>query len=168
MNSQKTTRRRIPRSILKLRRALPAFARQESWRYIRVSRSWRRPRGKDSRTRLQRRGAPPLVKIGYRTPRSYRGVHPSGYREILVKNVKELEDISPDTHAVRIIRRLSKRKKSMIAEEARKRGIKILNVPVTRVAPSESPAEQEKELTPEKEETGGETSEPQPTEETGS
>lgn len=159
MTAQKTVRRRIPRRILKLRRALPSFVRQESWRYLRVSRSWRRPRGKDSRTRLQRRGAPPLVKIGYRTPRSYRGIHPSGYKEVLVKNVKELEEISPDTQAVRILGRLSKRKKAVIAEEARKRGMKILNAPVTRGAPPESPAEAEREPAAEQEEIGEEKSE---------
>jgi len=43
----------------------PKFKRQESWRYIRVKSSWRKPKGKSSRMRRRIKGWPKLVSVGY-------------------------------------------------------------------------------------------------------
>ena len=61
---------KIPKWVRLMKLKRPEFVRQESWRYVRLKPNWRRPRGKDSKMRLQRSGWPPLVKIGYRTPKS--------------------------------------------------------------------------------------------------
>src|SRR5918994_7073643 len=66
----------------------PKFVRQESWRYDRLSENWRKPKGIDNKMRKQVSGVPALVKIGYRGPRAARGLHPSGYVDNLVHNVK--------------------------------------------------------------------------------
>ncbi|HID04861.1 MAG TPA: 50S ribosomal protein L32e [Candidatus Caldiarchaeum subterraneum] len=118
---------KIPRSVLEKRRKKPEFRRQESWRYVRLKPNWRRPRGKDSKMRLQVRGAPPLVKIGYGSPRKYRGLHPSGYREVLVHRPEDLEGINPDTEAARIAGGVGRLKRMKIMEAALERGIKVLN-----------------------------------------
>lgn len=120
---------KIPLRVLKQRRDRPEFVRQESWRYKRLDPAWRRPRGKDSRMRLQKSGAPPLVKIGYRTEKKYRGLHPSGFEEVLVKSIKDLENIDPSRQAIRISSKVGKLKRMRIAEIAREKGIKILNPP---------------------------------------
>ncbi len=121
---------KIPKSVLRARRKRPKFVRQESWRYVRLETSYRRPRGKDSRMRLQKSGSPPLVKIGYGSDRRYKGLHPSGYAEALVCSLKDLEKLSPEKHAVRLSGRLGARKKLMIFEEARSKGFRVLNPPV--------------------------------------
>jgi len=121
---------KIPKSVLRARRKRPEFVRQESWRYVRLETSYRRPRGKDSRMRLQKSGSPPLVKIGYRSDRRYRGLHPSGYVEALVCSLMDLEKLSPEKHAVRLSGRLGVRKKLIIFEEARSKGFRVLNPPV--------------------------------------
>ena len=62
----------------KVKAKKPDFVRQESWRYVRVKESWRKPKGMDSKMRLQKKGWPPIVKVGYRGPSKARGLHPSG------------------------------------------------------------------------------------------
>ncbi|GBC70115.1 hypothetical protein HRbin01_01823 [archaeon HR01] len=124
---------KIPRKVLEMRRKRPRFVRQESWRYVRLKEVWRKPKGIDGRMRLQRSGAPPLVKIGYRSPAKYRHLHPSGYREVLVYSVAELKKVNPEVEAVRIASGLGRRKRMAIYEAAREAGVKVLNPPAVRV-----------------------------------
>ena len=112
-----------------IKKKLPKFIRQESWKYIRIKNSWRRPRGKDSKMRLHKKGRPPLPKIGYRTPALIRGRHPSGFEEILIYNIKDIKDrvIDPSRQAIRIGGSVGKRKRLKILEYADAHDIKVLN-----------------------------------------
>ena len=105
----------------------PEFIRQESWRYVRVKESWRRPRGIDSKMRLRKKGRPPLVSIGYRGPKLARGLHPTGFKEVIVYNVKDLESVNPDVEAIRIASTVGRRKRLEIIKRADELGIKVLN-----------------------------------------
>jgi len=121
----------INKDLLQLRKKIsdqrPDFKRQESWRYDRLAPNWRRPRGKDNKMRLQVSGVPRLVKIGYRGPKVARGLHPSGYNDILVFNVKDLSKVDKATDAIRIARTVGRRKRSEIVSVANKMQIKVLN-----------------------------------------
>ena len=67
----------------------PAFRRHEWWRYKKLGgkhATWRVPRGLHSKVRRHFGYRPPLVSIGYRGPESVRGLHPSGFQEVLVHN----------------------------------------------------------------------------------
>ncbi|MFQ6025381.1 MAG: 50S ribosomal protein L32e, partial [Nitrosopumilaceae archaeon] len=87
----------------KVSRHKPEFVRQESWRYVRISESWRKPKGIDNHQRKQKsRGRPGIVKVGYGGPKTARGLHPSGYTDNLVYNVKDLEKLNPKIDGVRI------------------------------------------------------------------
>jgi Ribosomal protein L32E len=88
---------------------------------------WRRPRGKTSKMRRYEAGKPAMPAIGYRTPRSVRYLHPSGFKDVLVNNMKELEAIDPATEAARISASIGQRKKELMLEKAAKLGIKVLN-----------------------------------------
>lgn len=79
--------------------------------------------------RLQRSGSPPLAKIGYGSPSRYRSLHPSGYRDVLVSSVTELDTLRPEEDAVRISGRLGLKKKMEVFEAARAKGFKVLNPP---------------------------------------
>ena len=68
-----------------------------------------------------------MPSIGYRTPRATRGLHPSGYKDVLVNNMKELEAIDAETEAARISATIGKRKKELMLEKASELGIKVLN-----------------------------------------
>ena len=106
----------------------PKFVRPESWRYYRLKESWRRPRGLDHKIRRKVKGWPAGVSVGYRGPKIARGLHPSGYREVLVHNSEELKNVDPKTQAVRIAHTVGKRNRAKIITEARREKITILNV----------------------------------------
>jgi large subunit ribosomal protein L32e len=105
----------------------PAFVRAESWKYDRFSLSWRRPRGLDNKIRRKIKGWPAGVSVGYKGPKIARGLHPSGYREVMVFNVQGLSKIDPNTQAARIAHTVGKRKRALIIAEAKKLNLKILN-----------------------------------------
>jgi len=122
----------------------PKFRRQESWRYKRVSEVWRKPDGIDSKMRKKMRGWPKSVKIGYRGPRVARGLHPSGYAEVLVRTVDDLGKIDPKTQAIRIAHTVGMKKRAEISIRAGEKGILILN-PLPEVKPEEEAEEAPKE-----------------------
>ena len=111
----------------RIKERTPEFKRFESWRYVRIHEPWRKPKGVDNHMRLSVRGWPHLVKIGYRVPKAVRYLHPSGYRDILVHNVSEVEKLLPDRDAARIAATVGRRKKIEIAKRARELGIRVLN-----------------------------------------
>jgi large subunit ribosomal protein L32e len=108
----------------------PAFLRQESWRDTKFSVSWRRPRGLDNKIRRKIKGWPAGPSTGYKGPKIARGLHPSGYREVLVYNTETVAVIDPNTQAIRIAHTVGKRKRTLIIDAAEKLQIKVLNVPV--------------------------------------
>lgn len=103
------------------------FKRQESWKRKKIENSWRRPRGKHSKQRLEKKGKLKVPKIGYKKPEEERGKHPSGYEEKLVTNKENLENIDPDQTAVRIRGSVGTRKREKIKEKAKELGLKVLN-----------------------------------------
>lgn len=129
--SSKSISREELNRLLELRRKIaekrPEFVRQESWRYKRIKPSWRRPRGIDNKMRVELKGWPRRVKVGYRGPKLVRGLHPSGYREVLVHNVKELEKLNPEIEAARIAHTVGAKKRGEILKRAKELGIKVLN-----------------------------------------
>ena len=135
----------VNESALKLRARLkskkPSFRRQESWRYKRVSQVWRRPDGIDSKMRKKVKGWPASAQIGYGGPRKARNLHPSGYVEIMVRNVDDLAKVDPDTQAVRIAHTVGMKKRADISVRAGERHIHILN-PLPEVKPEEKPEEE--------------------------
>lgn len=103
------------------------FKRQNSHKFKRVPDSWRRPRGKHSNIRLKKKYAPKMPSVGYRAPESIRGLHPSGYEDVLVHTPADLDELDSAEHAVRIASSVGGRKRAAIAEKARDMGLKLLN-----------------------------------------
>ena len=105
----------------------PAFNRQDHHKKKRVPTSWRRPRGNLSKQRRGIKGKGDTVEAGFRTPEEVRGLHPSGFEEVYVHNVDDLEGVDGDTQAVRIASKVGGRKREAIEESAEDRGIRVLN-----------------------------------------
>ena len=134
----------------------PRFLRQESWKYVRLKENWRRPRGLDNKVRKKIKGWPLPASSGYGRPKTVRGLHPSGYKEIAVHNAENLKEIDPETQAIRIAHTVGKRKRVTILTEARKKKIVVLNVKQVK-----EPVEKEKELAEEIEKEGEKVEEPE-------
>ena len=130
-NSAANTELAAKEKALKLREALkhkrPDFVRQESWRYKRIKENWRRPRGLDSKMRRKIKGWPKCPEVGYRGPKAVRGLHPSGYEEILVYNPNDLDKVDPEKQAIRIAHTVGIKKRMEIIAKATSKKIRILN-----------------------------------------
>lgn len=111
----------------RLKSKKPRFRRQESWRYKRVSEIWRKPRGMDSKMRKKKKGWPKSVEIGYRGPKAARGLHPSGYIEVLIHTVDDVEKVNPKTQAIRIAHTVGARKRIEITARSGEMDIHVLN-----------------------------------------
>jgi large subunit ribosomal protein L32e len=71
---------------------------------------------------------PHLVKVGFRGPKETRGLHPSGFKEVIVHNVNDLEKIDPKIQAARIGRSVGTKKRMDIEKKAEELEVRILNI----------------------------------------
>jgi len=120
-------RKRLVAKRRKEKQRKPKFARQESWRYKRLKENWRRPRGLDNKMRKRVKGWPSCPGKGYRGPKEARGLHPSAFREVRVFNLDDLSKVNPELEAIRIASSVGSKKRAEIINEARERGIHVLN-----------------------------------------
>ena len=123
--SKETADALAKRAVISGRR--PAFKRQEWFRYSKLGESWRRPKGIHSKMKRNLKRRPPVVDIGFRGPAEVRGLHPSGFEEVMVYNVEGLEGIDPKAQAVRIGGTVGTKKRIVIQERADELGIRVLN-----------------------------------------
>lgn len=113
--------------LMEERKKKPRFIRQQLWQFKKLDDKWRRPKGRHSKQRRHFKYRPPVPRIGYSSPRKVRGLHPSGFKERLVYNVKDLEDIDASKEAIRIAHTVGKKKRMEIIEKADELGIRVLN-----------------------------------------
>jgi len=106
----------------------PEFLRQEWHRRARLQKvRWRKPEGDHSKMRQHYGYRRNVVSIGYGGPRGARFLHPSGFREVRVWNVKDLERMNPETEAARVAHSVGMKKRIEIEEKADELKIRILN-----------------------------------------
>jgi len=97
-----------------------------------LSDSWRKPRGQHNKQREQKKAKGALPKPGFGSPVAVRGMHPSGFFEVLVTSLKDLEGLDPKTQAVRLGGTVGTRKRKIIQEQAVAAGLKVLNARVVK------------------------------------
>ncbi|MBN2066874.1 MAG: hypothetical protein JW744_00215 [Candidatus Diapherotrites archaeon] len=87
---------------------------------------WRRPRGIDIYFNKEDGLVP---GTGYRTPKKIRFVHPSGFREKIVRNMNELEalKLEKETKAARIASGIGRKKRQAMLKKADEIGVFVLN-----------------------------------------
>jgi len=106
----------------------PAFLRQEWHARQRLQNvKWRKPQGDHSKMRQHYRYRRNVVSIGYGSPKAARYLHPSGFKEVLVWNVKDLEKINPEVEAARVAHQVGMKKRTDIEAKADELGIRVLN-----------------------------------------
>lgn len=134
--------------MLKLRRILkrkkPRFIRQGGKSLKRLRKKWRAPKGSQSKLRKHKKSRGFIPHPGYGSPKSVRGLHPSGFREILVYNINDLNKINPKIDACRIGKTVGKKKKLEIMKKAEEMKIKVLNPLKIEKKAEEKPKKAEK------------------------
>ncbi|MFO7872710.1 MAG: 50S ribosomal protein L32e [Candidatus Undinarchaeales archaeon] len=111
----------------KLKKKKPNFRRQNYRHYKAVQGSWRKPRGIHNKLKKYHGGKGKVPSIGYRTPSIVRGLHPSGYEEVLVHDPNKIDKIDPETQAIKIGSSVGGKKREIILKKADKKNIKVLN-----------------------------------------
>jgi large subunit ribosomal protein L32e len=110
-----------------IKRRTPNFLRQEGFRYKRIPKNWRRPTGYTSKLRINLAYRPSKVRVGFRAPKLVRGLHSSGFEEVMIHTAKELEKIDPKKQAVRIGGTVGTKKRLTIEKRAEELEIRVLN-----------------------------------------
>jgi len=105
----------------------PAFKRWMSDSYARLGDSWRHPRGRHSKVRRREKGKVKMPFIGWGAKASERGLHPSGFREVMIYSPSDLKRMDPKTDAAKISATTGSRKKAEIVRIAGEMKIKVLN-----------------------------------------
>ena len=111
-----------------IKKRKPEFLREEWFRYKRISKSWRRPDGISSKMRMNLKYRPSKVRVGFRGPKDARGLHSSGFEEVIVFNVNDLMNINPKTQAARIGGSVGTKKRMEIEKKAGELDVRILNM----------------------------------------
>ncbi|UCG95556.1 MAG: 50S ribosomal protein L32e [archaeon] len=107
---------------------------------VRLGKKWRKPKSRTNKVRRKLKGRKPMPVVGYGSPKTERGLHPSGMPEVLVSNIKQIEKIDK-SKCIRVSGSVGNRKKMEIIKMAEKRGIKVINPKV--VPPEKKPEKKE-------------------------
>ncbi len=114
------------RKILKQRKPR-RFIRTDTNKYN-FKAKWRRPRGMHNKLRLRHAGHQKRPSPGYGSPKEAKYLHPSGYTQVLILNIKQLDKINPKTNGILIAGNVGLKNKLKILEAAKKLDIHVLNV----------------------------------------
>lgn len=101
---------------------------QRFWKLERQQK-WRRARGIDNKIRMRWKGYPARPTTGYGTPRSIRGLHPSGLKPVVVSNMSQIESLKGKGGEVLVYlsSKLSLRKRELMSKRAKELGIRLAN-----------------------------------------
>ncbi|MFA5382713.1 MAG: eL32 family ribosomal protein [Candidatus Micrarchaeia archaeon] len=92
----------------------------------RLADKWKKPSGQGNKQRQRLNQAGKWPTIGYKNSKTVYGVHPCGLKEIIINNIKEVENASKDI-AIRIGGKVGELKRIKIKKIAKEKGIKVLN-----------------------------------------
>lgn len=103
----------------------PEFNRHDHQKKKRLGLSWRKPRGLHNKLRRQIAAKGKPVRPGFGSPKAVRGFHPSGFPEMLVNNVADLEKAAGCV--VRIASAVGMKKRTEIQARAAEMNLRVLN-----------------------------------------
>ncbi|MGM5485263.1 MAG: eL32 family ribosomal protein [Nanobdellota archaeon] len=106
----------------------PSFIRQDYHKKSKLEKKWVRPRGIQSKQRLQKNGHSAIVKTGYRMPRDQRGTDRNGLYPVVVNNLGELDKVDPKENSVVLSSGLGNRKRSDLVRRAKEKNIALSNI----------------------------------------
>jgi len=111
----------------KIKKKKPDFKRQEWFRKNALGKKWRKPRGLHSKLRRREKAKGKVPAPGYGSPSEVRGLNREGYREVVVRNTKDMEKINPKEEIAIIAGGVGRRKRLEMLEFAEKNNLKVGN-----------------------------------------
>jgi large subunit ribosomal protein L32e len=126
------------------KKSKPNFVVPNSKSIMRVPSRWRKPRGIDSKKRIRQASEGACPRIGYKNAPEVRFLHPSGMKEIMIHNTKEIVEGMKNV-VLRIAGSVGGRKRVEIQKKADSLKLRVLN-------PAKPREIQKKELPKEKKE----------------
>ncbi|KAB0791463.1 hypothetical protein PPYR_03263 [Photinus pyralis] len=105
------------------------FVRHQSDRYCKLKRNWRKPKGIDNRVRRRFKGQYLMPNIGYGSNARTRHMLPTGFKKVLIHNLKELEVLMMQNRKFcgEIAHGVSSKKRKIIVERAAQLSIRLTN-----------------------------------------
>merc|ERR1739847_29921 len=105
------------------------FTRHQSDRYKKLSRNWRKPKGIDNRVRRKFKGMYLMPNIGYGSAKTTKHMLPTGFRKVLVHNIKELEVLMMQNKkfCAEIAHGVSSKNRKLLVERAQQLCIRVTN-----------------------------------------
>jgi hypothetical protein len=86
---------------------------------------------------MDAKGWPKMVNVGYGGPKIARHLHPSGYTEVLVRNLSQIDGLDPTTQAIRIAHNVGGKKRREIITRAKEKGLHVFNPHELKLAKEE-------------------------------
>ena len=112
----------------KLKAKKPTFLRHDIHKKKRLSKIWRKPKGRQNKMRLHRKGYAKGRSTGYGSPKEVRGLTKEGYRPNVVVSKKDFADLDNTIDAIIISRTLGLRRKKDLVAFAKENKFKVLNL----------------------------------------
>lgn len=106
----------------------PVFVMQDAHKHKKLQQHWRKPRGIDSKIRLNLKGYNKRVQIGYGSPSAVKGLDRSGLMPVIVANVDQLLRLDKEKEGAVISSSVGMKKRMDIINKAKSSNISILNV----------------------------------------
>lgn len=102
------------------------FVRPNAHKLKKLDEAWRRPKRRSSLARVQIKGKPKLVKVGYRTPKDLRNKTLDGKNIVRVVRLDDFKKLDPKKDAI-IIARVSKKNKIQLLQYCIDHKFEVLN-----------------------------------------
>uniref|UniRef100_A0A8C3XBP4 60S ribosomal protein L32 n=1 Tax=Catagonus wagneri TaxID=51154 RepID=A0A8C3XBP4_9CETA len=105
------------------------FIRHQSDRYVKIKRSWRKPRGTAKRVRRRFKGQILMPSTGYGSNKKTKHMPPSGFWKFLVHSAKELEVplMCGKSYCAEIAHSISSKNRKATVERAAQRAVRVTN-----------------------------------------
>jgi large subunit ribosomal protein L32e len=120
------------KELLKIRKEIkrrkPTFVMQDAHKIKCLPKHWRKPRGIDSKIRLNLKGYNKRIQVGYGSPKAVEGCHPSGLMPIMVANVDDLSKLNKEKQGAVIVGSVGMKKRVDIIKKSKELGITLLNI----------------------------------------
>ena len=114
-----------------IKKRKPTYVRQQTNQFKKFKNNpkWRRPKGYQSKLRLNRKGHIGTIKVGYKSPKAIRGANKMGLFEVRVFNLNDIKNTKLKDNEIFILAKgIGSKKKLEMIEYCLKNKVKLFNV----------------------------------------